>query len=84
MILELKILFEHLSNHGFIEISNSNLQLLPISYTPKYFQDLCELVNASQPYWLNGIVEITRTFCLQLIETAITDFSHVFLNVCSF
>ncbi|KAK2183612.1 hypothetical protein NP493_305g03033 [Ridgeia piscesae] len=44
------------------------------------FQDLCQLVNAHQPYWLTGMTEMTRTFCLELMESVLTDYPAVFLN----
>ncbi|XP_037907326.1 protein MON2 homolog isoform X2 [Hermetia illucens] len=42
------------------------------------FQDLVQLVNADQPYWLLGMTEMTRTFGLELLETILTSFSSVF------
>lgn len=42
------------------------------------FQDLVQLVNADQPYWLIGMTEMTRTFGLELLETVLTQFSNVF------
>ena len=41
-------------------------------------QDLVQLVNADQPLWLQGIVEMTRTFGLELLETLLAGYSHVF------
>lgn len=45
------------------------------------FQDLVQLVNADQPYWLLGMTEMTRTFGLELLETVLTSFSTVFYKV---
>lgn len=45
------------------------------------FQDLVQLVNADQPYWLIGITEMTRTFGLELLESVLTNFSSVFFKV---
>jgi len=45
------------------------------------FQDLVQLVNADQPYWLMGITEMTRTFGLELLESVLTNFSSVFFKV---
>lgn len=45
------------------------------------FQDLVQLVNADQPYWLLGMTEMTRTFGLELLETVLTSFSPVFYKV---
>jgi hypothetical protein len=42
------------------------------------FQDLVQLVNADQPYWLLGMTEMTRTFGLELLETVLTNFTSVF------
>ncbi|XP_039501513.1 protein MON2 homolog [Drosophila santomea] len=42
------------------------------------FQDLVQLVNADQPYWLVGMTEMTRTFGLELLEAVLTNFSAVF------
>uniref|UniRef100_A0A0L8I109 Mon2/Sec7/BIG1-like HUS domain-containing protein n=1 Tax=Octopus bimaculoides TaxID=37653 RepID=A0A0L8I109_OCTBM len=44
------------------------------------FQDLCQLVNADQPYWLVGMTEMTRTFGLELLESVLTTFSNIFLH----
>lgn len=45
------------------------------------FQDLVQLVNADQPYWLLGMTEMTRTFGLELLETVLTSFSSVIYKV---
>lgn len=45
------------------------------------FQDLVQLVNADQPYWLIGMTEMTRTFGLELLESVLTHFSQVFYKV---
>lgn len=45
------------------------------------FQDLVQLVNADQPYWLTGMTEMTRTFGLELLESVLTNFSAVFFKV---
>lgn len=42
------------------------------------FQDLVQLVNADQPYWLLGMTEMTRTFGLELLEAVLTQFPTVF------
>ncbi|KAH8412178.1 hypothetical protein KR009_000354 [Drosophila setifemur] len=42
------------------------------------FQDLVQLVNAEQPFWLVGMTEMTRTFGLELLEAVLTNFSAVF------
>lgn len=44
------------------------------------FQDLVQLVNADQPYWLLGMTEMTRTFGLELLESVLTNFSSVFYS----
>lgn len=45
------------------------------------FQDLVQLVNADQPYWLIGMTEMTRTFGLALLESVLTQFFQVFYKV---
>lgn len=45
------------------------------------FQDLVQLVNADQPYWLIGMTEMTRTFGLTLLESVLTQFYSVFYKV---
>lgn len=45
------------------------------------FQDLVQLVNAEQPYWLVGMTEMTRTFSLELLEAVLSNFSAVFHEV---
>lgn len=42
------------------------------------FQDLCQLVNADQPYWLTGMTEMTRTFGLELLEAVLTSYPSIF------
>ncbi|TDG45537.1 hypothetical protein AWZ03_008043 [Drosophila navojoa] len=42
------------------------------------FQDLVQLVNAEQPFWLLGMTEMTRTFGLELLEAVLSNFSAVF------
>ena len=42
------------------------------------FQDLCQLVNADQPFWLIGMTEMTRTFGLELLEAVLTAFPEIF------
>nr|XP_022914726.1 protein MON2 homolog isoform X1 [Onthophagus taurus] len=48
------------------------------------FQDLVQLVNADQPYWLIGMTEMTRTFGLELLESVLTQFSKVFFKNAEF
>ena len=36
------------------------------------------LVGADQPVWMTGIVEMTRTFGLELLESMLTQFPSVF------
>ena len=44
-------------------------------------QDVCQLTNAEQPYWLNGVMEMTRTFGLELLESILRGYPNIFLNV---
>uniref|UniRef100_T1GWJ8 Mon2/Sec7/BIG1-like dimerisation and cyclophilin-binding domain-containing protein n=1 Tax=Megaselia scalaris TaxID=36166 RepID=T1GWJ8_MEGSC len=44
------------------------------------FQDLVQLVNADQPFWLIGMTEMTRTFGLELLEAVLTTFSPIFFE----
>ena len=44
------------------------------------FQDLVQIVNADQPYWLTGLTEMTRTFGLELLENIFNNFSTVFFR----
>ncbi|XP_054718862.1 protein MON2 homolog [Uloborus diversus] len=44
------------------------------------FQDLVQLVNADQPFWLIGLTEMTRTFGLELLESILSSFPEVFLK----
>lgn len=48
------------------------------------FQDLIQLVNADQPYWLIGMIEMTRTFGLELLESVLTQFTSVFYKNAEF
>ena len=38
------------------------------------------LVGADQPVWMTGIVEMTRTFGLELLESMLTEFPSVFVK----
>ncbi|KAK6177408.1 hypothetical protein SNE40_015515 [Patella caerulea] len=42
------------------------------------FQDLCQLVNADQPFWLLGMTEMTRTFGLELLESVLKTYPTIF------
>ncbi|XP_043230442.1 protein MON2 homolog isoform X1 [Amphibalanus amphitrite] len=42
------------------------------------FQDLVQLVNGEQPFWLAGLTEMTRTFGLELIESILSSFPGIF------
>ncbi|KAL5014652.1 hypothetical protein ScPMuIL_008922 [Solemya velum] len=44
------------------------------------FQDLCQLVNADQPFWLVGMTEMTRAFGLELLEAVLTSYSEIFIR----
>lgn len=44
------------------------------------FQDLCQLTNGEQPYWLQGITEMTRTFGLELLESVLKGYPNIFLK----
>ena len=41
-------------------------------------QDIVLLVGADQPKWLVGIVEMTRTFGLELLESLLSKFPKAF------
>ena len=43
-------------------------------------QDLIQLVNADQPFWLTGLTEMTRTFGLELIELILSQYPAVFFK----
>ena len=55
---------------------------LPAAVLDAYllFQDLVQLVNADQPLWLLGIVEMTRTFGLELLESLLISYSPLFYS----
>ena len=55
---------------------------LPAAVLDAYllFQDLVQLVNADQPLWLLGIVEMTRTFGLELLESLLVSYSPLFYS----
>ncbi|XP_043493036.1 protein MON2 homolog isoform X1 [Polistes fuscatus] len=82
---------EHTLDHPEIEEVNLEELKTPTNQAPKglgpcaadaylMFQDLVQLVNADQPYWLIGITEMTRTFGLELLESVLTNFSSVFFK----
>ncbi|GBM29333.1 Protein MON2 [Araneus ventricosus] len=48
------------------------------------FQDLVQLVNADQPFWLIGLTEMTRTFGLELLESILSSFPEVFFKYAEF
>lgn len=45
---------------------------------------MCQLVNADNPHWLVGITEMTRTFGLELLESVMSGYPQLFLNVGTF
>ena len=45
------------------------------------FQDLVQLVNSDQPFWLTGLTEMSKTFGLQLLESMLVKFPSVFFKV---
>ncbi|XP_034257035.1 protein MON2 homolog [Thrips palmi] len=78
------------SDAGKTEVNLEELKM-PSNVAPKglrpcagdaylMFQDLVQLVNADQPYWLVGMTEMTRTFGLELLESVLTNFSSVFFQ----
>ncbi|XP_047354852.1 protein MON2 homolog isoform X2 [Vespa velutina] len=82
---------EQMIDHSEIEEVNLEELKTPTNQAPKglgpcaadaylMFQDLVQLVNADQPYWLIGITEMTRTFGLELLESVLTNFSSVFFK----
>lgn len=48
------------------------------------FQDLCLLTNGEVPHWLHGLAEMTRTFGLELIETALATHPPLFYHHAEF
>jgi hypothetical protein len=44
-------------------------------------QDLCLLINAEQPFWLSGIQEMTRTLGLELLESVLSTYPSIFVQV---
>ncbi|XP_015786183.1 protein MON2 homolog isoform X3 [Tetranychus urticae] len=44
------------------------------------FQDLVQLVNGDQPFWLMGLIEMTRTFGLELLESIFSNSSDIFFR----
>jgi hypothetical protein len=48
------------------------------------FQDLCLLTNGESPHWLSGLEEMTRTFGLELIETALSTHPPLFFQHAEF
>ena len=45
------------------------------------FQDLCQLTNGDNPYWLQGMTTMTRTFGLELLESILRHYPKAFLDV---
>ena len=68
-------------------MTNKKIPPPPLFFFIKYIhvhlllQDLCQLVNADQPYWLIGMTEMTRTFGLELLESVLTVFPTIFSQV---
>lgn len=42
------------------------------------FQDIVLLISAEQPIWLSGIMEMTRSFGLELLESILKKFTSIF------
>jgi hypothetical protein len=66
------------STHRAGQVSAPGDLPAPVADAYLLFQDLVQLVNADQPLWLQGIVEMTRTFGLELLETLLANYSPVF------
>ncbi|XP_031571220.1 protein MON2 homolog isoform X2 [Actinia tenebrosa] len=68
------------------DVSNTRHKNCPVSLHPcardayLLFQDLCQLTSGEQPYWLHGVVEMTRTFGLELLESVLRGYPHIFLK----
>ena len=68
----------------YLPKSGANKFACPANLTPAVadaymlFQDLCQLVNADNPYWLVGITEMTRTFGLELLEGVLLEYEVIF------
>ncbi|KAJ8683120.1 hypothetical protein QAD02_018912 [Eretmocerus hayati] len=82
---------EQYSDQAIPEENNLEELKMPTNQAPKtlrpcaadaylMFQDLVQLVNADQPFWLIGITEMTRTFGLELLESVLTNFTSVFFK----
>jgi len=41
-------------------------------------QDIVLLIGADQPIFMTGIIEMTRTFGLELLESLLTNFPSIF------
>jgi hypothetical protein len=39
------------------------------------------VINSDQPVWLTGMLEMTRTLGLELMENALAQYAHVFRRV---
>lgn len=85
------IQFQTRSN--IVENSNDNVsnkavptnELYPLaSDAYMLFQDIVQLVNSDQPYWLFGIAEVSRSFGLELLETTLKNFCSVFHDFLEF
>lgn len=44
-------------------------------------QDLVQVLNSDQPYWLNGLTEMPKIFGLQLLESILVKFPSIFCKV---
>uniref|UniRef100_T2MA63 Protein MON2 homolog n=1 Tax=Hydra vulgaris TaxID=6087 RepID=T2MA63_HYDVU len=44
------------------------------------FQDLCQLTNGDNPYWMQGMKTMTRTFGLELMESILKHYPQAFLD----
>ena len=49
-----------------------------------FLQDLCQLTNGDNPYWLQGVKTMTRTFGLELMESILRHYPKAFLDVSHF
>ena len=73
------VLHEELK-HGSKNAPKSLQSMGIVSDAFMLFQDLIQLVKAEQPFWLNGLTEMTRTFGLELLEMIFSSFPEIFFK----
>ncbi|PFX29349.1 Protein MON2-like [Stylophora pistillata] len=74
------VIFERVITEDKQGLASQNVEETTGSVRHKNCPDLCQLTNGEQPYWLNGVNEMARTFGLELLESVLRGYPNIFLK----